>query len=145
MQIHEIKRNTKLKKHRTIGRGGKRGTTSGRGTKGQIARAGHKLRPELRDIIKKLPKRRGYSAPRFADKPLVVNLLSIEGVFENGAIVSPTTLAEKKLIDVASGRTLQVKILGSGELTKKLSFSGVDFSASAKAKIEKAGGTITLK
>jgi len=55
MQIHDLKPKTKQKKSRQIGRGGKRGTTSGRGTKGQSARAGNKKRPELRDIIKKLP------------------------------------------------------------------------------------------
>ena len=59
MQIHNIKRKTKNKKSVSVGRGGTRGKTSGRGTKGQNARAGHKKRPELRDIIKKIPKLRG--------------------------------------------------------------------------------------
>jgi ribosomal protein L15 len=60
MQIHNLKRTHKNKKDRLIGRGGKHAKTSGRGTKGQSARAGNKRRPELRDIIKKLPKNRGY-------------------------------------------------------------------------------------
>lgn len=60
MQIHNLKRIHKNKKDRTIGRGGKHAKTSGRGGKGQTARAGNKRRPELRDIIKKLPKNRGY-------------------------------------------------------------------------------------
>lgn len=60
MQIHDLKRKHKNKKDRIVGRGGKHAKTSGRGGKGQTARAGNKRRPELRDIIKKLPKRRGY-------------------------------------------------------------------------------------
>lgn len=60
MQIHEVKRKHKNKKDRIVGRGGKHAKTSGRGGKGQTARAGNKRRPELRDIIKKLPKLRGY-------------------------------------------------------------------------------------
>src|SRR6185503_7070161 len=61
MQIHNLKRQNKNKKDRIVGRGGKHAKTSGRGGKGQTARAGNKRRPELRDIIKKLPKNRGYS------------------------------------------------------------------------------------
>ncbi len=60
MQIHNLKRLHKNKRDRLVGRGGKHAKTSGRGGKGQTARAGNKRRPELRDIIKKLPKNRGY-------------------------------------------------------------------------------------
>src|SRR3990167_338529 len=60
MQIHNLKRDHKNKKDRIVGRGGKHAKTSGRGGKGQTARAGNKRRPEMRDIIKKLPKLRGY-------------------------------------------------------------------------------------
>ena len=60
MQIHDLKRTHKNKGDRLVGRGGKHAKTSGRGGKGQTARAGNKRRPELRDIIKKLPKKRGY-------------------------------------------------------------------------------------
>src|SRR3989344_8756939 len=98
MQIHQVKREHPLKKARQVGRGGKRGKTAGRGTKGQLARAGRKLRPELRDIIKKLPKLRGY---RFAGVPApltVVNLGTINKYFETGAIISPATLLEKTLV-----------------------------------------------
>ena len=59
MQFHTLKRKTKNKKARQVGRGGTRGKTSGRGTKGQNARAGRKKRPELRDFIKRFPKLRG--------------------------------------------------------------------------------------
>ncbi len=60
MQIHQLKREHKNKRDRIVGRGGKHAKTSGRGGKGQTARAGNKRRPEMRDIIKRLPKRRGY-------------------------------------------------------------------------------------
>lgn len=60
MQIHNLKRLHNNKRDRIIGRGGKHAKTSGRGGKGQTARSGNKRRPELRDIIKKLPKNRGY-------------------------------------------------------------------------------------
>ena len=59
MQFHTLKPKTRRKKSKTVGRGGTRGKTSGRGTKGQNARAGHKKRPELRDFIKRIPKLRG--------------------------------------------------------------------------------------
>lgn len=59
MQFHTLKSKTKRKKSRQVGRGGTRGKTAGRGTKGQNARAGNKKRPEIRDVIKRLPKLRG--------------------------------------------------------------------------------------
>lgn len=59
MQFHNLRSKTKRKYSRQVGRGGTRGKTAGRGTKGQNARAGHKKRPEMRDIIKRIPKLRG--------------------------------------------------------------------------------------
>lgn len=64
MQLHKIKPENKLKKSKRVGRGGKRGNYSGKGIKGQKSRAGAKVRPEIRDMIKKIPKRRGYKASR---------------------------------------------------------------------------------
>jgi ribosomal protein L15 len=71
MQIHNLKRQHKNKGDRLVGRGGKHAKTSGRGGKGQTARAGNKRRPELRDIIKKLPKNRGYQF-KSIQKPLIL-------------------------------------------------------------------------
>ena len=131
-----------------VGRGGKRGKTAGRGTKGQNARSGRKKRPELRDIIKKLPKRRGYGKNRGRSvdgsklSAVVVSLDRIEKLFENGAEVSAKVLAEKGAI---SARTMPpVKVVGTGTLSKKLSFKGVAVSASARLAIEKAGGQIIV-
>jgi large subunit ribosomal protein L15 len=149
MQIHEIKRTHPNKKARRIGRGTTRGKTSGRGTKGQKARAGHKMRPELRDIIKKLPKLRGHGKNRAQTvdssivKPANISLAAIEKLFDAGSAVTPVTLLEKKLIRTLKGKVPQVKILATGELTKKVVVSGCLISAGAKAKIEKAGGSVS--
>ena len=142
MQIHEIVRRTPNKKKRYVGRGGKRGKTAGRGTKGQKARAGHKIRPEIRDVIKRLPKLRGYSFNAITLKPEVINIEIIEKNFSDNEIVSPDSLRDKDLVRQVKGQAPRVKILGNGELTKKLTFKNCTVSSSAKEKIEKAGGEI---
>lgn len=91
MQLHNLKRENPNKKARQVGRGGTRGKTSGRGGKGQTARAGNKRRPELRDIIKKLPKMRGYRTKTFEKKNAPVNLGALE-IFENGSTVTREAL-----------------------------------------------------
>ncbi len=144
MQLNELKRVTPNKKAKRVGRGGKRGKTSGRGTKGQKARAGHKMRPAIREILKKLPKQRGYAFASLQDAALVVNLKSLETAFKAGEVVNPKSLVERGLIRMRKNvQTIPpVKILGDGELTKKLTIAGCKVSASAKAAIEKAGGSI---
>lgn len=87
MQIHNLKRQHKNKKDRIVGRGGKHAKTSGRGGKGQTARAGNKRRPELRDIIKKLPKNRGYQFKSFRKK-ILVNKEKLSTVFKEGEKIS---------------------------------------------------------
>jgi large subunit ribosomal protein L15 len=146
MQTNLLKRIHPNTKRMIVARGGKRGKTAGRGGKGQSARAGNKRRPEWRDIIKKLPKLRGRGVNQnkpFQEKPVVVNLSLIEGVFSAKDSVTPAILLEKGIVSTWSGNTPLVKILGDGELTKALNFSGCFVSESAKAKIEKAGGSIT--
>lgn len=147
MQIHELKPKTKRATKKVVGRGGKRGKTSGRGTKGQKARAGHRIRPAIRDVIKKLPKRRGegvsrnrYSTP-FANT-VVLNIGVLNEAFSAGERVTPRTLLEKQLIIKKGNSTPSVKILGKGELDKKLEVRGCLVSESAKAAIEKAGGSV---
>ncbi len=142
MQLNELKRaNANIGTSR-VGRGGKRGKTAGRGTKGQKARSGHRIRPNMRDIIKKYPKLRGYKFSSTEVKPEVVNLAVIELHFENGDTVSPATLIEKKLVRKFAGRTPEVKILATGALSKKLTVTGCILSAAAKAAVEKAGGKV---
>ncbi|PIP86533.1 50S ribosomal protein L15 [Candidatus Campbellbacteria bacterium CG11_big_fil_rev_8_21_14_0_20_44_21] len=138
MQTHELKRKTPNRKKIRVGRGGKRGKTSGRGHKGQKARAGHKIRPEIRDMIKKIPKKRGYKFNSFKEKPQGVNLSSIEKAFNFGSTVSPKTLLSKGLVKRVSGNLPRVKILATGKITKKLIFEKVLFSRAAEALIEAA-------
>lgn len=148
MQIHEIKREHALKKSKLVGRGGKRGKTAGKGGKGQTARAGHRVRPAMRDIIKKLPKLRGHGKNRaksvfYRGPEAVVNVGALN-VFTKGDVVTPTALVSKGLIGEAFGKNPAVKILGTGEISIALSFEGCTVSDTARAKIEKAGGTITI-
>ncbi len=133
-------------KRTIVARGGKRGKTSGRGGKGQSARAGNKRRPEWRDIIKRLPKLRGRGVNQnkpVTERAVVVNLAAIEGAFSANEAITPTILVEKGLVSTWSGNIPAVKILGDGEITKALKVSGCAISESAKEKIEKAGGTVT--
>ncbi|MES2436523.1 MAG: 50S ribosomal protein L15 [Patescibacteria group bacterium] len=146
MQIHQLKRKTENKKRMIVARGGKRGKTAGRGTKGQKARAGRKIRPEMRDIIKKIPKMRGRgknSNVSIYERDTPVNIVAIEAAFANGDTVTQATLLEKGIISIRNGKMPTVKILGIGDLTKKLTFKDLAVSASVKAKIEKAGGNIS--
>jgi large subunit ribosomal protein L15 len=147
MQINNLIPKTKSKKTMIVGRGGKRGKTSGRGGKGQTARAGNKRRPELRDFIKRIPKLRGRgknSHKSIEIKPTIVNLETIEKLFKAGDIVSRKTLIEKGAITTFEGRTPYVKILGDGEITKKVTIEGCKISGEAKSKIEKVGGAIKV-
>lgn len=145
MQIHEITRKNPHKKKKLVGRGGKRGKTSGKGTKGQKARAGRKLRPEMRDLIKKLPKMRGYKFHSIQDKAFPVNVDALERAFDTGEMVTPRALVDRGVAPKHKGGVPKVKILGSGELSKKLTVAGCTVSTSAKEKIEKAGGKIETK
>jgi len=145
MQIHEIKRENKNKVSIKIGRGGKRGKTSGRGHKGQKQHGGHGIRPEWRDAIKKLPKLRGRgvnSNKSIKADAQAINVSRIENNFKAGEVVSVNTLISKNLVRKIGGQQPKVKILGNGEITKKVTVSGCEVSASAKTKIEKAGGSI---
>jgi large subunit ribosomal protein L15 len=145
MQIHNIKRKTANKKVMLVGRGGKRGKTSGRGGKGQTARAGHKIRPEWRDFIKRMPKLRGYSFQSISGIKFPVfpiNLSQIDDIFKAGDTVKPSTLSAKGLIQQYKGKNPLVKILATGEITKKITVVGCLVSESARGKIEKAGGQV---
>lgn len=147
MQTNQLKRIHPNKKRMIVARGGKRGKTAGRGGKGQSARAGNKRRPEWRDIIKRLPKLRGRGVNSFKSiqtKPAVINVGVLSEVFNSGEAITPTILIERGVISLSSGVTPIIKILGDGEITKSLKVSGCYISGSAKIKIEKAGGTVTL-
>ncbi len=148
MQLHELKPLTPKKTAKRIGRGGKRGKMSGRGHKGQTARTGNSTRSEMLEFIKKIPKLRGHGKNRAKtvneERVLAVpvNLTKLELAFENGATVSPKTLVTAGVISTVRRKAPVVKILGTGEITKKINVEGCQISASAKEKIEKAGGSV---
>jgi len=139
MQIHELKLKNK-KKRKTIGRGGKRGTYSGRGNKGQKARSGGKAIDPLFEggrssLVERLKKLRGFKSPH--PKKININFNDLEGNFENGDTVSLKSLMKVGLIDINESRK-GIKILGTGKLTKKLVIDKeISMSKSAVEIIEK--------
>lgn len=147
MQFHQLSGSHKRRRTRRVGRGGKRGTYSGRGVKGQKARAGYKIRPAIRDLIKKFPKLRGEQFPSLPQarlrKSASINVGELERIFSPGERVNPKTLVEKGLVARRLGRAPAVKLLGAGTISKKLLVSQCQISKQAREKIEKAGGSIS--
>ncbi len=141
MQLADLKFK-KTKSAKRVGRGGKRGKTSGRGMNGQKSRSGASIRPAERDFIKKIPKLRGYNFNSIRKKPSSVNLSDIDRLFSDGEEINPETLFKKGLVRKVSGKLPSVKILGSGNVTKKLVFSGCLFSKTAEEKVKSAKGEI---
>lgn len=136
MQFHQLTQNSSNRRGQRIGRGGKRGTYSGRGIKGQKARAGAKFRPAERDILKKIPKLRGYRFKSFRPALVVVNLDTLARYFKAGDTINPEILLKKKIIQRIGGKTPLVKILGRGDAGTKFVFKHVTFSATAAKKIK---------
>ncbi len=156
MNIHQLKPKTPRTYPRRVGRGGQRGKTSGKGTKGQASRAGAGIKPGFRGgdsrIWQLFPKQRGASKKpgnnsphrkhRFFqlkhDKPVAVSL-DVFNKFPEGQEVTREMLFEKGIIGVTK---LPVKVLSTGTLKRKVSFKGFEFSAAAREKVSKAGATI---
>ena len=138
MQLHQIKQTHQSKRERRVGRGGKRGTYSGRGTKGQHARAGAKFNPAEREIIKRIPKLRGYKFKSYRIKPTTISFSMIEKSFQEGTTISPGILYQKGVIGKVNGRIPRIKIIGAvSEPKKKFIFKDVVFSKSVEIKISK--------
>lgn len=142
MQLHELKPIHKRKKRKRVGRGGKRGTYSGAGMKGQKSRSGGRMKPSIRIFIKRYPKMRGYRFNPKSLKPAVVNLDTLEKEFKSGDVVTPQVLLEKRLIRKIKGKRPLVKILGKGKITKTFTIEGCLVSKVAKEQIEKANGMV---
>ena len=146
MRLHNLKPRPGAK-HRTkrLGQGESsgHGKTSGRGGKGQTARSGSSIRIGFEGgqmpLIRRIPKR-GFSNTRFATSYIGVNVSDLNK-FDDGAKVDETAL---RSLGLANGPGDGIKILGTGELSKKLTVSASAFSASAKAKIEAKGGTVEV-
>ena len=142
--LHSLSNSPGTRKRRIrVGRGmgSGKGKTCGRGHKGQLSRSGHKRKPTFEGgqmrLIRRLPKR-GFNNARFSSVYSPVNLWQLSERFEDGEEVSVETLAAKGLV---TGRKPRIKILGHGDLTRKLWVKVHAYSASAKVQIEAAGGT----
>ena len=145
MKLHTLQPNEGAK-HRVkrlgCGESSGHGKTSGKGHKGQKARSGGSIRPGFEGgqmpLHRRLPKK-GFNNKDFKVKVAVVNVASLEKYYEDGATVDEASLREKGLVN----RNVDlVKVLGKGDLSKKLTVTVDTLSASAREKIEKAGGTI---
>jgi large subunit ribosomal protein L15 len=141
MRLDEVNKGIKKNKRRKRvgrGKGSGHGKTSGRGHKGQGALAGWSAHPAFEGgqlpIYRRVPKRGFHN--RFADIVRAVNLSALNELFENGEEVTPAALEAKHVI---RGKYDQLKILGDGELTKKLKISAHRFSRAALEKIQQAG------
>lgn len=142
LELHVLKSSPR-KRHRRRGRGGSRGTYSGRGIKGQRARTGGRAKgkfagKKVPTFILQLPKKRGFRSA--IPKAEVVNLTDINRLFQAGDKITLELLRKKGL--VRQGRN--VKILGTGEMSKKVTVEAHRFSKSAKKKINQAGGQIKI-
>jgi large subunit ribosomal protein L15 len=145
MMLHDVNRGIRpFKKRRRIGRGpgSGHGKTAGRGHKGAKSRAGYSRKPTFQGgampMVRRVPKR-GFNN-KFAITVQVINVGDLE-IFDNGSEVNLESLNEKSL---AKGRFDQLKVLGNGDLTKKLQVAAHRFSKSAQEKIEKAGGEVVI-
>ena len=147
MNINEV--NTDIQKNQATkrlgrGTGSGLGKTSGRGHKGQGARAGFSMPAYFEGgqmpLARRIPKR-GFNNKEFAPKVVCVNVGDLEFCFEKGEAVTPHVLTDKKVVKKVFD---QLKILGDGDLTKSLAVSAHAFSKSAQSKIEAAGGSVTV-
>lgn len=143
MQIHQLV-TKKRKAKKTVGRGGKRGTYSGRGNKGQKARSGASIDPLFEggrsSLVERLKKVRGFKSRKA--KKAVVKLEALEKAFKGGEEITIALLVSSKLVDKADAAN-GVKILATGKLSKKLTIAkGILLSETAKDAIMKVGGTI---
>jgi len=146
MQINTLQLKNKKKKRKTIGRGGKKGTYSGKGNKGQKARSGAHVSPLFEGgrstLIDHMKKKRGFKALK--DKFAVVALSRIENKFKDGDVINKEVLIKAGFIDKIDTQS-GIKILGGGKVTKKFTIAKkIKVSASSKEAIEKAGGTIEV-
>ncbi|MEK7636024.1 MAG: 50S ribosomal protein L15 [Patescibacteria group bacterium] len=138
MQLHELQIIYKKKSKKRVGRGGKRGTYSGKGMKGQKSRAGRKMKPMEMDLIQRLPKLRGFKNKSLREKPLIINIADLEKKFKND-IIDNKALLEAGIIKKLNRK---VKILGEGKTKRIFQTKGILVSKIAKDKIETAGGKV---
>ncbi|HPN96725.1 MAG TPA: 50S ribosomal protein L15 [Candidatus Moranbacteria bacterium] len=144
MQINSLQLKNKRKKRKTIGRGGKKGTYSGKGMKGQKARSGVSINPLFEGgrstLIDHMKKKRGFKSSR--PKKTIVDLSRLDKKFKDGETINAESLIKAKLIDKIEAKN-GVKIIGNGKIKNKFIVGNeILLSASSKEAIEKAGGKI---
>ena len=132
MQSHQLQK-SKVP-NRRVGRGGKRGSYSGKGIKGQKSRAGRRIRPQIREVIKKIHKRRGYFFKSHAVRPLTVSMQTLARHFEDGAKITAKSLVKAGVVRARKGYTPRVKVLAGAETKKKFSF-GKEIIVSRSVKV----------
>ncbi|MBL76595.1 MAG: 50S ribosomal protein L15 [Chloroflexi bacterium] len=143
MQVHNVRSAQTRTKRKRVGRGdASRGTYSGKGMKGQKARSGGGVRPGFEGgqnpMIKGLPRLRGFKN-RFRVEYQVVNVDRLNALPEEINEISPSVLESLRVVRHADK---PIKILGFGEITRPISISAIKVSATAKVKIESAGGSV---
>lgn len=142
MQLHELKPKHPRKSSKRTGRGGKKGDYTGRGIKGQGARAGGNFKPIIRGVIKRYHKLRGYNQKVPKKLVVEVNTGDLEKNFKEGEEVTPSNLVEKKVVEKKGRKIPNIKILGKGEVNKKLTVKNCKLSKSAAEKISNSGGSL---
>lgn len=142
MQLHDLQPKTDSDDKKRVGRGGAHGKTSGRGHKGQLARAGGTPRPQIRDRIKKIPKLRGYNNNPVSDQPVAVNIGVIATVAESGDYVTPQFLVKNGFVQKEGDTIPAIKILGDGEIDVDITVADCAVSESAREKVTAAGGEV---
>jgi len=142
MQLNELQPKHKNRPKKRVGRGGAHGTYSGHGMKGQKSRAGRKMVPIIRELIKRYPKLKGYRSFAIENDFAVVNLEILEKHSKDGEVINPENLVNKGIISKIKGKIPKVKILGTGKFTKKIVLENCKASKTAKDAIEKAGGSV---
>lgn len=136
MQIHSLNQRLTRKPKKRVGRGGKRGSYSGGGEKGQRKRSGHRIRPAERDIVLKFPKLRGH---RNKSRRAPTTVLNVKDLAALGGTITKEVLMKKRII---RSLTALVKVLGDGEITTAVTVTGIPVSKQARTKIVKAGGSV---
>lgn len=142
MKLENLPKSNETKSRKRVGRGpgSGMGKTATRGENGQKSRSGASIKPWFEGgqstLFRRLPKR-GFNNARFTKRFATINLSDLNKFFKDGDVVSPETLAEKKII---KKELCGIKILGNGNLEKKLTIKAHRFTSSAVTKIEEAGG-----
>ncbi|MEN9342207.1 MAG: ribosomal protein large subunit ribosomal protein [Candidatus Parcubacteria bacterium] len=149
MKLHSLPKDPSRKKVQRIGRGGKRGTTSGRGQKGQKSRSGHRMRPAQRDVLLRIPKRRGFrNKPSTKQEVFELQLSRLiakaKPLAEGKKSLSVDAVVLKQLGLIPLSFKGSVKVIGAADAVVALDLHGIKTSAAVASMLEKAGGSVQM-